>query len=120
LGLEPDVVLIDVLMPGFGKADLERLLRHYPAGSASPVILHSSLPISTLRRMVKVSSALGIVRATQNDDEFVRNFTSFIGHLQLRDRLRQTPMSGMHRISSEAQDVIVEDEITQDGSTRRR
>ncbi|HYO94856.1 MAG TPA: response regulator [Polyangiaceae bacterium] len=96
--LDPDVVLLDVLMPRLDAAELSRLLRAYPADSQLPIILHSPIASPTLRRLIETSGALGVIEATLDAAEFMAALGRFLDHLDVRDRLRVPPFSGTHRI----------------------
>jgi CheY-like chemotaxis protein len=70
----PDVVLIDVLMPGLRGDDLVRLIKRHPATRGTPVILHSSLELDGLRPLIMATGALGAIEKTGDRAKFLLSF----------------------------------------------
>lgn len=113
--LRPDLVLIDVMMPGLSGKTLSRLLDRCATGRSTSIILHSSIPTRALRYALDVSRALGVIQKTENDVEFFFAFSALVDKMPapaLRPFDAVSPMSGTHRILD---DEITEedDEITQ-------
>lgn len=74
IGLRPDLVLLDVLMPGLRGDDLVRLLKRHPATAGVPVVLHSCLPSETLRPLIMTTGALGALEKSANRVAFLFAF----------------------------------------------
>lgn len=120
---KPDLILIDVLMPDLNAADLRALLARYPATRMPGVILHSKVPVRTLRRMMDVSNALGIIQKTQNDIEFFFAFNNIIERDTENESIAppEPAMSGTHPIpKSEQFDTYPDEEITTRTNPGRR
>jgi CheY-like chemotaxis protein len=71
--LEPDMILVDVLMPNFECADLSRLVARARADEPS-VVIHTSVLRPLLRRVVDMTKVLAVITRTANDAEFSRMF----------------------------------------------
>jgi CheY-like chemotaxis protein len=72
----PDVVLLDVHMPALSGQSLAAILRE--RGSSVAIIFHSSLPVESMEQMTREVGALGCIRKTASDDDFVRCFTTLV------------------------------------------
>jgi len=71
--LQPDVILMDVLMPGLETGDLARLAAR--CMSASPaLVVHTRLLKPMVRRVVNVRAVYGLIPKTGTDVDFVRGF----------------------------------------------
>ncbi len=75
---EPDLVLVDVTMPGVGGDTLVRCFGTAHPTSRSVVLLHSSLPEDALSAKAKASGAHGYIRKTDNMSSFVRDVGRWI------------------------------------------
>jgi CheY-like chemotaxis protein len=71
---QPDVVLLDVMMPALSGGELAHLIRRHHRTSLAAVILHSSLEQSELTALVQKTGALGAVPKTDDPERFVADF----------------------------------------------
>lgn len=85
LELRPDIILLDVLMPGLRGDDLARLLKRHPATQGFPVILYSSLPGDQLRTLIMTTGVLGALEKTANQTLFTLAFNG------LANKVRPAP-----------------------------
>lgn len=85
LELRPDIILLDVLMPGLRGDDLARLLKRHPATQGFPVILYSSLPGDQLRTLIMTIGVLGALEKTSNQTLFALAFNA------LANKVRPAP-----------------------------
>lgn len=123
--VQPDLVLVDVLMPDLNGGELKALLAQYPATGTPAVILHSAVPAAALRRMVDVRNALGVVKKTLDDVEFLLAFKSVVDRYLTRKQGGVRPahaMSGTHRIQDDTDDdpTLPGNDVLWTGDTRRR
>jgi CheY-like chemotaxis protein len=81
---QPDVVLLDVMMPALSGGELAQLIRRHHRTSLASVILHSSLDARELESLVTKTGALGALAKTNDAEQFVADF----------DRLMATRPSG--------------------------
>jgi CheY-like chemotaxis protein len=81
---QPDIVLMDVMMPGLSGDRLTELLQRQGRTKGVPVIFHSSKDAGDLDQLVRRVGAVGAIEKTSNDGEFVRQFE----HLATLARLR--------------------------------
>ncbi len=73
----PDVVLLDVGMSNVSGEDIARILRR-PARNRMLLILHSDLPLETLRLKAVRAGAHGYVQRTQSPTELVRSVEEWL------------------------------------------
>jgi CheY-like chemotaxis protein len=97
--LSPDLVVIDVLMPGLGSKDVAKLLAKHPASSNTPVLLRSPLHPKVLQRMTPIAQALGVIEANIEQGPFLSTIQAFANCIKLRNLLRERATSGTHRIA---------------------
>ena len=99
--VQPDVVLIDVLMPDLDGRSLSALLANSRSAARPIVILHSRIPEATLRTLTAIDGGAGVIQKTRNPLTFLLTFNAIV------DRVRPpqgwpsralAPSSGMHRI----------------------
>ena len=80
---KPEVVLLDVRMPGLAGDKLASLIEQ--KATARPiVILHSSLPIDHLERLVRSTGAAGYVPKGSNPKTFLGEFERVVADAQRR------------------------------------
>lgn len=73
---QPDIVLLDVLMPVLNGDHLADLLRAEPTAHPVSIILHSSKPAEELAALVKQTGAIGAIQKTSNADGFMQSFNA--------------------------------------------
>lgn len=71
---EPDVVLLDVMMPGLGGQRISELLSRHARTREVSVIFHSSKSMDELHGLAHQTGALGVIPKTDNDREFMVYF----------------------------------------------
>lgn len=70
----PDVVLLDVLMPGISGPDLALLLRRNPETKNVAIILLSGMAVQELEALAARTGALGWVQKTHSELAFLSAF----------------------------------------------
>jgi CheY-like chemotaxis protein len=90
---EPDLVLVDVTMPGVGGDTLVRCFGTAHPTSQSIVLLHSSLPEEVLQIKVRASGAHGYLRKTDNQVAFVREVDQWLRRAAIHGRSLAAPNS---------------------------
>jgi CheY-like chemotaxis protein len=70
----PDVILLDIMMPALGGKDLAALLKRRELTRDVGIILHSSLDAEELAGMLKVTSAVGAIQKTPDSARFLAEF----------------------------------------------
>lgn len=120
----PDLLMIDVLMPGLSGSDLARLLNAQRGSDTLKIVLLSPVPPAILRTLVDTTGALGIVHAT-NDERFLDELTALAegvlasAYEQSTGSSRPAPLfSGTHRIGGSA--VASEPEVLAAGGLNRK
>ena len=86
----PDVLLVDVNMPGLNGDTVVRMLGSTQVNSQMVVLLHSSLQDDVLARKAKASKAHGYIRKTESPQDLVREVSRWV---------RPTGNSGAHSLS---------------------
>ncbi|MBN2194021.1 MAG: response regulator [Polyangiaceae bacterium] len=81
LAIHPDVLLIDVIMPGIRGDDLARILKHHPSTRHVPIILHSSIDPDELLPMIMTAGVIGVIEKTSNQGIFAAKFQSLTARL---------------------------------------
>lgn len=71
---QPDVVLLDVMMPALSGGELAQLIRRHHRTAVASVILHSSLEPDELDALVVKTGALGALPKTNDAERFVADF----------------------------------------------
>jgi CheY-like chemotaxis protein len=71
---QPDVVLLDVMMPALSGSELAQLIRRHHRTSLASVILHSSLAPQELDALVAKTGALGALSKTNDAGKFLADF----------------------------------------------
>jgi CheY-like chemotaxis protein len=75
---QPDFILLDVLMPALGGAELGQLLKRSAATSHTAVILHSSMSPAALRPVIARVGAVGAIGKTHDGAKFMSEFESIV------------------------------------------
>ena len=75
---QPDVVLLDVMMPALSGGELAQLIRRHHRTSLASVILHSSLEPEELAALVQKTGALGALAKTSDGERFVAEFDRLV------------------------------------------
>jgi CheY-like chemotaxis protein len=106
--LGPDIVLVDVLMPGLRGDELSRLLGSGRTGDGPAVVVHTKILRGYLRQAVDMQGVLGVIRVGQDEQAFLHAFRALAERLGDPDAERPgtpkaepilTPKtSGTHRI----------------------
>ncbi len=106
--LRPDIVLVDVLMPGLRGDELSRLLGIGRVGEGPAVVVHTRILRGYLRQAVDMQGVLGVIRAGQDDQAFLHAFRAITERLGNPDAERPATSkpepalapktSGTHRI----------------------
>jgi|GEM_PF-2393642 len=107
----PDLIVIDVLMPGLSGADVVELLATHPATSNTPVLLRSPMHVKVLQRMIPIGQALGVIESGAERTAFLGTVQAFANCIKLRTLLRTPHTSGTHRIMT-LRDELPEEEKT--------
>ena len=94
--LRPAIVFIDVLVPELESRKLRQFLQHCHASAGPQVIVHTHLLPKILRAVVDTRLILGVVRPTDDADEFSRQFDALVAPARAEGPPRAT--SGTHRI----------------------
>ncbi len=110
--LTPDLIIIDVLMPGLAGSDMEKLLKSHPATSSTPVLLRSPMHTKVLQRMIPIGQALGVIESSADRSAFLATVQAFSNCIKLRNLLRSPATSGTHRIAPAASEFPSETERT--------
>jgi CheY-like chemotaxis protein len=71
--IEPDVILMDVLIPGLDGNDLARLAARCVGGKPA-LVVHTKMLKPMLRRVLDVRSVYGVIPKTDKELDFVRSF----------------------------------------------
>jgi len=71
---QPDVVLLDVMMPALSGGELAQLIRRHHRTALAQVILHSSLKADELQTLAAKTGALGALSKTNDAHQFVADF----------------------------------------------
>ena len=76
LRMKPDIVLLDVLMPGLTGDKITKLIRE--SGIATKIVLHSGKENNELQELSKECGADGYIKKTNDKDEFINKVKSFL------------------------------------------
>lgn len=106
----PDMLLIDVNMPGLNGDTVVKMLGSTQSDSEMVVLLHSSLADDVLARKAAASRAHGYIRKTDNPQDLVRQVTRWV-----RPGLR----SGSQRMSAGKLEISEMNEPTRAASSGR-
>ncbi|HMJ12441.1 MAG TPA: response regulator [Polyangiaceae bacterium] len=75
---KPDVVLLDVHMPGLSGDRLAELMAPRPGRVAPLVILHSATTLSDLEQLAAGCGAADVMEKTANPSAFIKRFESIL------------------------------------------
>jgi CheY-like chemotaxis protein len=81
---QPDVILIDIGMPGLRGDHLARLMFSEQRLSGTSLVLHSSLPEPQLAKLAKECGATGYIVKSSSSAEFLRDFRALLSARQAR------------------------------------
>ncbi len=76
---QPDFLLLDVMMPALGGAELGVLLKRSTTTNQTAVILHSSLSTSSLQPIIERTGAIGAIAKTHDGAQFIADFERITG-----------------------------------------
>ena len=76
LRMKPDIVLLDVLMPGLTGDKITKLIRE--SGVATKIVLHSGKENNELRELSIECGADGYIKKTNDNHEFINKVKSFL------------------------------------------
>src|SRR6266513_353546 len=82
LNEKPDVVLLDLNMPTLSGEAILKVLGKTQNRPDSMVLLHSSLPLETLKMKAMSAGAHGYIQKTDNSAEFLRRLEYWIRRTQ--------------------------------------
>jgi DNA-binding response OmpR family regulator len=71
---QPDFILLDVMMPALGGAELGQLLKRSHTTNQTAVILHSSMNAAALQPLIQRTGAIGAIRKTHDGAKFIEEF----------------------------------------------
>ena len=80
----PDLVLLDVKMPGLGGDVLARMLSSNPAANRPALVLHSSGSRDDLLRLARSCGAVGAITKTSDSGVFMRQLEECMAVAGLR------------------------------------
>jgi PleD family two-component response regulator len=81
---QPDVILIDIGMPGLRGDHLARLMFSEQRLSGTSLVLHSSLPEPQLAKLAKECGATGYIVKSSSSNAFLLDFRSLLSARQPR------------------------------------
>ncbi|HET9931384.1 MAG TPA: hypothetical protein VFQ35_11875 [Polyangiaceae bacterium] len=106
---QAEVALIEPLMNGLTSEELSLLLASCRHAGAPSVILHSRLRPLLLRTVVDPAQARGVIRKTDDPEEFLRDFRALTAGVWQHRPTSVSPspaVSGTHRIDTDGAQVI--------------
>lgn len=71
---QPDFILLDVMMPALGGAELGQLLKRSTSTNQTAVILHSSMSAAALQPVIERTGAIGAIPKTHDGTKFIIEF----------------------------------------------
>lgn len=80
---QPDIVLLDVMMPGLAGDRLAQLLKKQARTRQVPIILHSSKSAGDLSALVAEAGALGAIEKTSDDQQFLLELQQLLARARL-------------------------------------
>jgi CheY-like chemotaxis protein len=72
---QPDIVLLDVQMPGLSGDQIAQMIRITPGNRLVHVILYSARPMDELVALGQKTGAIGVIRKSGDPMAFARDFT---------------------------------------------
>ena len=107
--LAPDLVLMDVVLPGLHGRELSRLVAECKGGASPALVVHTKLLRPMLRRVLDVRAVFGLLPKTDDDAEFSRLFAELTDRLTSEmptqvyvPRVGATAMSGTYAVTPTA------------------
>jgi CheY-like chemotaxis protein len=85
---QPDVILIDIGMPGLRGDHLARLMFSEQRLSGTSLVLHSSLPEPQLAKLAKECGATGYIVKSSSSSQFLRDFHALLSQRAARPQTR--------------------------------
>jgi len=85
---QPDVILIDIGMPGLRGDHLARLMFSEQRLSGTSLVLHSSLPEPQLAKLAKECGATGYIVKSSSSEQFLRDFRALLAQRTARPQTR--------------------------------
>jgi PleD family two-component response regulator len=85
---QPDVILIDIGMPGLRGDHLARLMFSEQRLSGTSLVLHSSLPEPQLAKLAKECGATGYIVKSSASGKFLEDFRALLSLRQARPQTR--------------------------------
>jgi DNA-binding response OmpR family regulator len=76
---QPDFILLDVVMPALGGAELGLLLKRSHTTNQTAVILHSSMSAAALAPVIQRTGAIGAISKTHDGAKFIAEFEHLAG-----------------------------------------
>ncbi len=76
---QPDIVLLDVVMPALSGGELASLMRRRAIAESAGVIFHSSKPETELQALVDHTGALGAISKSHDERAFMCEFNRLAG-----------------------------------------
>jgi CheY-like chemotaxis protein len=80
----PDVVLLDVQMPGLSGDALAQLLQNLPRQARTSVIFYSSEAAAVLAKLALIPGVIGFLQKTSDAASFLREFEALFGRRQAK------------------------------------
>lgn len=85
---QPDVILIDIGMPGLRGDHLARLMFSEQRLSGTSLVLHSSLPEPQLAKLAKECGATGYIVKSSSSGQFLQDFRSLLSQRAAKPQTR--------------------------------
>lgn len=85
---QPDVILIDIGMPGLRGDHLARLMFSEQRLSGTSLVLHSSLPEPQLAKLAKECGATGYIVKSSSSGQFLRDFRALLSQRTAKPQTR--------------------------------
>jgi CheY-like chemotaxis protein len=83
----PDLVLLDMKMPGLDGDKIAQLLRQREELRTTPIVFHSSGDLISLQEKGREAGALGVIAKTDNDTIFLAQFERLFDHVRSEERV---------------------------------
>jgi CheY-like chemotaxis protein len=80
LGLRPDLILMDIQLPGIDGYETTRRIRADPGGAEMPIIALTSYAMTGDRERALASGCTGYIEKPINPDTFIDEIQKFIPH----------------------------------------
>jgi CheY-like chemotaxis protein len=86
---QPDLVLLDVNMPGMSGDSIAEILSRAGPSRGTIIVLYSSLPANALRMKVVATGAHGFIQKTQVQSDLIRQVRTFLEQNDSQGRLHR-------------------------------